>query len=395
MIPANELTADELSAWRGMVRRNLNLQSPFFQPEFSLAVGHVCDQAHIIIVESAGQPVAFLPVQKRRGEFTGIGGSVNDSQGIVSAPGMQHDPRLILKAAGVGRLYCSKLLDWSGGFGPHTIATSASPCAEISGGYEDWAGQLPETGASELRQLKRKERKLQRECGAIRFEYHTDAADVLDQLVLWKRLQYERTGIRDVFADGWPLRLLRHLLLSHDSGDLQPVMTTLHAGEHLVSAHLGLASAGILHWWFPGYDLTYRRYSPGKLLLLRLIEDASRRGIVTLDFGPGDESYKYAFSNGQTVTSRVLLDSSPVRRWGRKTWYHLRARVRQSPAGERLKAIRCRVRRFVTNIARAAPLSQESEPIEVDNGSAASGGSRPPSVESFRQLSLSGEENRR
>ena len=75
------------------------------------------------------------------------------------------------------------------------------------------------------------------------------------------------------------------------------------------------------HWWFPVYEHSFAKYSPGALLLLGVAEEAAARGIALLDLGKGDDAYKSSFSNTDTplaegCASRRSLGAAL--RWGRE-----------------------------------------------------------------------------
>jgi hypothetical protein len=57
-----------------------------------------------------------------------------------------------------------------------------------------------------------------------------------------------------------------------------------------------------------GYDQAYAKFSPGTILLVRMLEDLLAKDTPRrLDFGWGDAEYKQMFSNERTVSGRVLL----------------------------------------------------------------------------------------
>ncbi|MCB9280976.1 MAG: GNAT family N-acetyltransferase [Lewinellaceae bacterium] len=55
------------------------------------------------------------------------------------------------------------------------------------------------------------------------------------------------------------------------------------------------------------YDAEYRKYSPGKALLLYISEWMTERGLNCLDFGEGAESYKDEFTNKELILNRVFI----------------------------------------------------------------------------------------
>ncbi len=110
----------------------------------------------------------------------------------------------------------------------------------------------------------------------------------------WKSAQYRRTGRRDRFAQAWIVRLV-DLLASGGDPECRGVLSVLYAAERPVAAHFGLRSPTVLSWWFPAYDPTFAKYSPGVLLQLRMLEAAAAEGIGTVDLGSGPARYKESF----------------------------------------------------------------------------------------------------
>ncbi|GAB5443926.1 MAG: GNAT family N-acetyltransferase [Fuerstiella sp.] len=338
-----ELTAHERSVWRSFLRQTKALKSPFFLPEFALAVGEVNPAARVIVVEEDGHPTAFLPLQfADHGEPVALGGSLNDYQGLIAAPDFRDAATEVLSAAGLSRFFCTKLLDWSSSFKDDVVAVRPSPYIDLSEGYAAWESGLG--SGRQLKQMARKERKLIREHGRLRFEFHEPSAAVLRTLIDWKRRQYVRSGEHDVLADGWPPQLLKRLLTLPDDCPLQPVLSTLYAGGKLVAAHYGLTGLGVFHCWFPVYNADFHRYSPGKLLLRHMLFHAPEYQLTRFDFGAGDEPYKYSFANAESAVCRIIIDRNRTRRWLRSRYYQLRMRLKQSEFGPRFKALRMKLR---------------------------------------------------
>ncbi len=59
------------------------------------------------------------------------------------------------------------------------------------------------------------------------------------------------------------------------------------------------------------YDDNYRKYSPGKALLHFIGEWMAERDLKNLDFGQGNEKYKYEFANTEPQLNRIYV-SSPL-----------------------------------------------------------------------------------
>ena len=74
-------------------------------------------------------------------------------------------------------------------------------------------------------------------------------------------------------------------------------MAVLSAGGEPVAYEYGLYAGQQYHFWFPAYELTAARYSPGMLLSLDSMREKSKAGVSTFDFGHAGEPYKKYFCN--------------------------------------------------------------------------------------------------
>ena len=369
IIKPDQLTGDEIREWTRLARSNSALCSPFFMPEFTQATGSVHSGVRVVVAEQDGIPVGFLPFQnERRGQRVAVGGSLNDFQGLISDAGNDCDFAELLRHAGIDLLNCSKLLDWQAQMSPFVLRRNPSPIIDLSAGFEGWESGLKDNGCEQLKQLARKERKLGRECGDVRFKFHTTSDSVLQTLVRWKRDQYSRTGELDVFSLNWPAHLLSHLL-SSDS-PLQPVLSALYAGKVLVAAHYGLSNASVCHWWFPGYDPEYGKYSPGKILLRHILKESASRGITRFDFGAGDESYKDSFANNSVDICRTVIDRNAARRWLGSKSYQARMALKASRLGPMFRDVRGRLRGLAKRLRGRNPTEAGSATFKIGMQSA-------------------------
>jgi CelD/BcsL family acetyltransferase involved in cellulose biosynthesis len=87
----------------------------------------------------------------------------------------------------------------------------------------------------------------------------------------------------------------------------------LYAGDILVAAHLGVRSDRVLHHWIPAYDRSLKTYSPGLILLLKMLEHAPAAGITILDFGQGTQEFKLRFANAQQTTAYGTVERWSLR----------------------------------------------------------------------------------
>jgi len=158
------------------------------------------------------------------------------------------------------------------------------------------------------RRLREKAASLAKQHGELAFSELLDAPErqaTLAQLLVWKSAQLEAKGSRNPFRDG---TLGRFLAEAVTAPDLVPLvrMHVLTVGDELAAGALGFAHAGHYIYFIAAYDAErYARYSPGAILLTRLIEEMHREGMRVFDFSNGDERYKDEWcdqSMGLTVT---------------------------------------------------------------------------------------------
>jgi CelD/BcsL family acetyltransferase involved in cellulose biosynthesis len=82
---------------------------------------------------------------------------------------------------------------------------------------------------------------------------------------------------------------------------------TLHSGNRLIAALLGLRGREMSCFYIGGFDPEWSRYSPGSIVLLAAVETAAREGAREFHFLRGREPYKYRFGAHDTGTCRRML----------------------------------------------------------------------------------------
>jgi CelD/BcsL family acetyltransferase involved in cellulose biosynthesis len=117
------------------------------------------------------------------------------------------------------------------------------------------------------------------------------AGYVLDRLLELKRQKYLRTIGRDFLATPGVTRFYREMTATSRLGRISHLSAVL-CNDRIVSAHLGFIGRGRFHYAVPAYDLEYRRFEAGHLLLQHLIDGAYDQGMTTFDLGVGDFPYK-------------------------------------------------------------------------------------------------------
>ncbi|MCW8934286.1 MAG: GNAT family N-acetyltransferase [Gammaproteobacteria bacterium] len=75
------------------------------------------------------------------------------------------------------------------------------------------------------------------------------------------------------------------------------LFSILYLDEEPIAYHLGFTYNKSFIWYKPSFDIKYRTYSPGTVLLKNLIEYSIKESMDEFDFTIGDEVFKSRFSN--------------------------------------------------------------------------------------------------
>jgi len=329
-IPAKQLAPEMIQAWSRLQRADPRLDSPYFRPEFTLAVASVRPTSEVAVLEDNGQPVGFLPYDRSpRNVGYPIAPEMTDFQGAIVRSDLEWDPKQLARDCGLAALYFDHLLSSQNRLRQYHWIEEPSPYLELSDGFEAYRTNRTEVGGNRLKTVLRKARKLEREVGPLRLEPFSTDGRVFQTLVDWKTQQYYRSRARNVFAEGWTVELLQRLLDKRTEA-LTGVLSALYAGDQLASIHMGMMSYGVLHHWFPAYNVELHKYSPGLVQMVRTAQAAEELGINRIDLGRGPESYKASLMTGATMIAEAAVDLRPVVRPLKRLWFHATNHVRAS-----------------------------------------------------------------
>jgi CelD/BcsL family acetyltransferase involved in cellulose biosynthesis len=313
------LSAAQLDRWRAIVAADPALASPFLGPEFTGLVAAARPDVWVAVLDGGG----FFPFQRGRlGTGRPVGAGISDYQAVVAPPGLAWEPVALLRGCGLRTWEFDHLLAAQAPFAPYHRRRRSSPVIDVVGG--------PALAGGEARKL----RKLEREHGPVRFAVHDPGA--MATLLAWKSQQYVRTGAADVLARPW-VRQVVEAAAGGAGVDGIGLLSTLRAGDRLVAAHLGLRSASVWHWWFPAYDPDLAAYSPGLLLLLRMVEAAPGLGVDRIDLGKGDAGYKQRLMTGVVEVAEGAVETPSLAAAVARARRSARGLARATSVGPRLR----------------------------------------------------------
>ena len=302
-IAAIETLGDaEWTTWRAMLAANPALASPYFRPEFARVAGRVCPGAAVAVFSRGGETVGFFPHQRRGGAMQPLAAPMNDYHGIIAFPGEAPSLEAAAEMLGAARL---NLTAWVGPTGLGEDRRTVQVELDESG-YAGWYAERRTSFGKFFKDKERARRSMEAELGPLRVEHGLRDPALLDWLIDLKRDQYRRTGRHDIFACGWTADLL-HALLKEEGEGLGASLAALWAGDRLTAVEYALHAGDQYHFWFPGYEPSLARCSPGILLSLDTMRLASVHGYRTFDFGFEGEHYKKYFCNGFRVVREAVV----------------------------------------------------------------------------------------
>lgn len=330
LVNARELSAEDVSVWSDIQQQNPAVDSPFFRPEFTQVVASVRDEVEVAILQSDGRPVGFFPFHRtRHGVAQAVGRRLSDLHGVIVAEQTTWSPEKLIDGCGLRAWYFDHLIQSQSPLRPYHWRLLESPYLDLRAGFAAYAEDLRSRGSRQLSQVLRKARKLAREVGRLRLEFHSGESIAFESLRKWKAEQYRRTRRLDVFQYDWVSELLDRIRRTQSEG-FQGVLSVLHAGDQIAALHLGVRSRHVLHWWFPTYNQDLAQYSPGLILLTELAKASQSLGIQRIDLGRGDERYKASVSNGAFLIAEGAVDRRLVSRTIWRTWHACKQGARRS-----------------------------------------------------------------
>ena len=309
----DELGPAEIAAWRDMQRATPSLGNPFLSPEFTMAVSRLRPGARIAVLTEGQSITGFFPFERRRHSVgVPVCGWLTPCQGVIHAPGVEWDPRELLRGCRLSAWRFDNLIADQRPFQPFHAATVASPIIDLSDGFDAYYAKLRKRSSRFCRELERKTRKIEREMGELRIEADSRDASVLHTLMAWKSGQYRQTSHVDRFQQPWLVELLETLLATR-TPDVSGLLSVLYAGDQPVAAQFGMHAGGLLVGWFTGYEASLGRYSPGLIHLMQMTGELAQRGIRVIDMGGGAKNYyKETLKSDDTFVAQGIVTGRSV-----------------------------------------------------------------------------------
>ena len=303
IVKADTLSSADVALWRAMIAANPDLASPYFRPEFTRVAAAISPEAAVAVFTRGGETVGFFPHQRRGATVQPLAAPMNDYHGVIARPGDGPDLETVARLLKAPRLHVGAWVGEAGQAAPRETLMVAMP----EGGYDPWYAERRQTWGKYFKDKERARRSLAAELGEVRIERDLRDPVMLDQLIALKRDQYRRTGRHDIFDCGWTVEVLHALMQVRGEDDFGASMAAMWAGGKLTAIEYSLHAGGRYHFWFPVYEPTLARCSPGILLSMDTMRLASDAGYRVFDFGFGGEGYKKYFCNETKTVSEAVV----------------------------------------------------------------------------------------
>jgi CelD/BcsL family acetyltransferase involved in cellulose biosynthesis len=298
IVHPRELGPSEMDLWRSFQDSEPTFDSPFLSPEFTITVGELREHVRVAVLYDGSGIVGFFPFERHpMGIGRPVAAGLTDVQGLVLAKDIEIDPQRLIKACGLSvfefdHLHADQPLV------PSRHSRHPSPIMDLRDGFGAYVETIKKVSGKTYKSTLYKSRKLERDIGPLRHDYAVTDEAPLRALIGWKTDQYRRTGRSDRFSTPWIVELVERLLHTQTES-FAGVLDMMYVDGRPMAGHFGLRTRTTLAGWFPAYDTSFAKYSPGLIHHLAMAERSAEAGIGVIDMGRGEKEYKEKLKNGE------------------------------------------------------------------------------------------------
>src|SRR5665213_2376332 len=315
-----EELAREREAWTDLVDR-VSSATPFQTWEWVAGFADYdrCQPRVLVLEDTSGRWVGVLPLCEQPSMFPGvkqlelIGGRLSDYPGMLVEPAHrlaceQRVGALLTRLSGrpVALIRSQRDLPprWLPRLPFKIVATDESIIVPLPADVEQFMQSLSAKFRSNLR---RNHRRL----GTGRIDFHTPTDErelraAMPVLFHLHQLRKNSQGERGRFSDPRWCEAITEIAVSLQDLAITH-LTIMRIDDAPVAASFDLRLHGIQYTYQYGMNPQLRSFSPGKLLTLKMLEDAIGAGMHHYDFGRGLEEYKLQWSKERRGVSDMIM----------------------------------------------------------------------------------------
>ena len=293
---ASELTDEHWHRFKDLWRGSSVYETAFMDPDFARLIQDVRGDVSVIVAIEATEIIAFWPLHVGAGRRArGVGSPFSDRNGPIIKPGSILDLNEALRSVSLTGFKTQGLVD-DDRTTMEPIGSDAVYLTDISEGYASFLAERSREHSSYYKKIRRLSRKVESEFDTVTFVFDDKSDAAFEELIALKRHQFSRTSRHDVLRPEWVMAMLDGLR-KDELPDSRTVLSTLRFDSKLVAAELNVSCGRVLHGWLVAYDQEFSKYSPGKLIIQRILEGMPEHGMTIYDSGIGAGYYKEYYSN--------------------------------------------------------------------------------------------------
>lgn len=291
VIALDEMSREESDVWRHHYIDRSDVATICESPDFLLPLARVLGHCNAIRIRDGSEIVGYIPVYQPFGPTLAFPIPMCDYQAVALFKPTAIDLKSILRKAGIFRWKYENVtnLDELESISRRFERRSA-PFVQMDGDFASYLERRAANGVT-FQTVKQMSRRLAREVGKISLVRAQPDEEFIDRLLECKR--YRQPEQRPF--DGYVREALRRLAYLGD-GDLRSASYVLKAGDLDLAFAFTLETKGQSFGWFCSYAPSFAKYSPGTLMILKLIEEMHERKLKSFDLGPGGEPWKERFA---------------------------------------------------------------------------------------------------
>ena len=341
----DDLDSPARTRWVELRQSQPEFSTPFFSLGFFDAVHAARGDVQVAMLYEDCRLIGMLPIHIIGKTAFPAGRFFNDAHNVVMADNSHLNWVWMLQQLGLRSYNFHALVGQVATKESFLVQeTVQSFRADLSNGSEVFLRKMESEHAT-LRKQQQKTRKMSRELGEVTLELDCRDENLLQLAIAWKRKQYKRTKILDLFTPDWTRDLMWGL---HQNGEREScscfansptrgLLSVLRAGHQVVAMHFGMVENGLLHYWFPVYDPTFSKYSPGTALFKEIAREAEAHGIHTIDMGYGEQPYKRKQTDRITSVRQGCVSGSKAYLTYRQSATRISNAIRCAPMKSHLK----------------------------------------------------------
>jgi len=184
------------------------------------------------------------------------------------------------------------------------------PYLELPGSWEELKKNLNKRFRKNIEYA---ERRLSREFNVIYREVRkeTDILNSLDKLMILHQQRMNRRFMPGAFFS-YKKRLFHKDLVDYMAQEDMVRIYDLVIEQKCVGSLYAFIKGKSLYYYLSGFDVNYKKYSPGMVLLSYVIKTSISEGFEVFDFLRGEEEYKFLWTDRYRINYRILIGKTNV-----------------------------------------------------------------------------------